>query len=58
MRHFCGKHHFSGRIVDQGETGCPAPRINLEPERVHRWLLDHTPHDNGEWIPFEHRCFA
>ena len=58
MDEFRGKDHFPGSIVDQGETGRLAARIDLEPEWVNIWLLDSSFQHDRERVAFEHSSFA
>jgi hypothetical protein len=45
MRQFSGKDHFPARIVDNGDAGRLAARIELDPECLHlrflHLLLEH-----------------
>jgi hypothetical protein len=58
MGQFRCPHHFPGRIIDQGHSGRLAARIDLEPEWVNRWVLNHALQDDREGIPLKHRGLA
>ena len=42
MHKLCREDHFSRRVIGQGHTSRLTTGIDLHPERVHLWLLDHT----------------
>jgi hypothetical protein len=58
MEEFCGKENFATGIIDQGQPGRLAARIDLESQRPHLWLLDGHLEDQGERISPRHGCLA
>jgi hypothetical protein len=58
MHQFHREDHFSSRIIDQGDPGCLAPWINLDPELVNLWFFNGRLQNDREGIAFEHSRFA
>jgi hypothetical protein len=58
MHKFRREDHFSSGIIDQGDPGCLAPWINLDPEWVDLWFFNGRLQNDREGIAFEHSRFA
>src|SRR5258707_7121430 len=58
MLQMSGKNHLSCRIIDQSHARCPAPRINLDSQRLNLWALHRRFEDQRKWVAFVHRRLA
>jgi hypothetical protein len=58
MLQFRCENDLACGIIDQCQPSRLAARINLDPQRLKDWLLDHSFEDDRKWVPLQHSRFA